>query len=302
MVGQPDYDTDFAVSIAQIMRTQMSTYAETQDRLIGKISILPLTYGKTSIYRPIADPDQTVVLDRTFQGSPTDLAEKLVQHLDLVCLSDRLSIPRVDFAGDPANAAMHVSAHSQILLDGLEKTFIEGATAKVLTYGVYDYPTGTPGTVNRPEIAYNDTTAGAWSTTANIRSDLIESLSGMVLKKFYSRPLLIMPSMARPMMSEVLANTATPTSQWIKSSFGVDIAYSPFIHEAAVSTNFNCVIIDTAKVHLGMSQIFMDSYYDDARHSYNYDWEVYMSALFDPLNDGTEYLKGVARLDARSWT
>ena len=301
MVTQPAYDTDFAVSIAQIMRTQMSTYAETQDRLIGKISILPLTYGKTSIYRPIADPDQTVVLDRTFQGSPTDLAEKLVQHLDLVCLSDRLSIPRVDFAGDPANAAMHVSAHSQILLDGLEKTFIEGAAAKVLTYGVYDYPAGTAGTVNRPEIAYNDTTAGAWSTTANIRSDLIDTLSGMVLKKFYSRPLLIMPSMARPMMSDVLANTSVSTSTWIKNNFGVDIAYSPFIHEAAVSTDFNCVIIDTAKVHLGMSQIFMDSYYDDARHSYNYDWEVYMSALFDPLNDGTEYLKGVGRLDARSW-
>lgn len=302
MVGQPNYDTDFAVTIAQIMRTQLSSYSQTQDRLIGKISILPLTYGNTSIYRPIANPDQIVSLDRTFQGSPTDLAEKLVQHLDLVCISDRLAIPRVDYAGDPANAAMHVSAHSQILLDGIEKTFIEGSAAKVLTYGVYDYPSGTTGTVNRPEIAYNDTTAGAWSTTANIRSDLIDSLAGLVLKKFYGPYLLIMPSMARPMMSDVLANTAVSTSQWVKDNFGVPIAYSPFMHEAAVSTDFNCVIIDTSKVHLGLSQIFMDSFYDDARHSYNYDWEVYMSALFDPLWDGTDQMKGVARLDARTWT
>lgn len=302
MVGQPNYDTDFAVTVAQIMRTQLSTYSAAQERLMSRVSILPLTYGNTSIYRPIANPDQYVVLDRTFQGSPTDLAEKLVQHLDLVCLSDRLAIPRVDFAGDTANAAMHVSAHSSLLLDAIEKTFIEGAAAKVLTYGVYDYPSGTAGTVNRPEMAYNDTTAGAWSTTANIRSDLIDSLAGLVAKKFYGPYTLIMPSLARPMMSDVLANTATSTAQWVKDNFGVPIAYSPFMHEAAVSTDFNCVIIDNSKVHLGLSNIFMDSYYDDARHSYNYDWEVYMSALFDPLNDGTEYLKGVARLDARTWT
>ena len=301
MATQPDYDTDFSVTVAQIMRTQLSTYSQTQDRLLSKISILPLTYGKTSIYRPIADPDQTVTLDRTFQGSPSDMADKLVQHLDLVCLSDRLSIPRVDFAGDAANAGMHVSAHSQILLDALEKTFIEGAASKVLTYGVYDYPSGTAGTVNRPEIAYNDATAGAWGTTANIRDDLIETLSGLVLKKFYGPYLLIAPSMSRPMFSEVLANTSTPTSQWIKDSFGVQVAYSPFVHTAATAADFNCVLIDTSKVHLGMSNILMDSYYDDARHSYNYDWEVYMSALFDPLNDGTEYMKGVGRMDARAW-
>jgi len=302
MVGQPNYDTDFAVTVAQIMRTQMSSYSVTQDRLMGKVSIIPLTYGNTSIYRPIADPDQYVVLDRTFQGAPTDLAEKLVQHLDLVCLSDRLAIPRVDYAGDNANAAMHVSAHSQIFLDAIEKNFIEGAAAKVLTYGVYDYPGVTTGTVNRPEMAYNDTTAGAWSTTANIRSDLIESLGGLVAKKFYGPYLLIMPSLARPMMSDVLANTATSTATWIKDNFGVPIAYSPFMHEAAVSTDFNCVIIDTSKVHLGLSNIMMDSYYDDSRHSYNFDWEVYTSALFDPLFDGTDYMKGVARLDARTWT
>ena len=302
MVGQPDKDTDFAVTVAQIMRTQLSTYSQTQDRLLGKVSILPLTYGKTSIYRPIADPDDIIVLDRTFAASPTDQADKLVQHLDLVCLSDRLSIPRVDFAGDPANAAMHVSAHSAMLLDGLEKTFIEGAAAKVLTYGVYDYIGAATGTVNRPEIALNDTTAGAWSTTANIRSDLIDCLGGLAQQRFYGPYLLICPSLVRPMFSDVLVNTAVPTAQWIRESFGVPVAYSPFMHEAAASTDFNCVIIDTSKVHLGMSQIYMDSYYDDARHSYNYDWEVYMSALFDPLYDGTDYNKGVARLDARSWT
>lgn len=302
MVTQPSSDTDFAVTVAQIMRTQLTTYSETQDRLLGKVNIIPLQYGKTSIYRPIADPDDIVVLDRTFAGSPTDQADKLVQHLNLVCLSDRLSIPRVDFAGDAANAALHVAAHSALLLDAIEKTFIEGASAKVLTYGVYDYPSGTAGTVNRPEMAYNDTTAGAWSTTANIRSDMIDSLGGLLVKKFYGRPLLLAPTLVRPMMSDVLASTAVSTSTWIKNNFGVDIAYSPFVHEAAASTDFNSVIIDTSKVHLGMSQIFMDSYYDDARHSYNFDWEVYISALFDPLYDGVEYLKGVARLDAHSWT
>jgi hypothetical protein len=301
MVTQPSSDTDFAVTVAQIMRTQLSTYAQVQERLLSKISIIPLSYGKTSIYRPVADPDQIVVLDRTFAGSPTDQADKIVQHLNLVCLSDRLSIPRVDFAGDAANAALHVSAHSQLLLDAIEATLIEGAAAKVLTYGIADYPSGTAGTVNRPEMAYNDTTAGAWSTTANIRNDMIDSLGGLIVKKFYGRPLLLTPTLVRPMMADVLANTSVSTSSWIKNNFGVDVAYSPFVHQGAAATDFNSYLIDTSKVHLGMSQIYMDSYYDDARHSYNFDWEVYISPLFDPLHDGTEYLKGVARLDAHSW-
>lgn len=301
MVTQPAYDTDFAVTVAQIMRTQLSTYSESQDRLFSKVNILPLTYGKTSIYRPVSDPDQKVIASRTFQASPTDLAEKLVQHLDLVNLSDRLSIPRVDFAGDAANAAQHVSAHSSLLMDGLEKTFIEGLNTTVLSYGVADYPGGTAGTINRCEIAYTDTTDGDWSTTANIRSDLIKSGVGLTLKKFYGQHLMLAPSAVRPMFSEVLANTSVSTSTWIKHNFGLDIAYSPFVHEAATKDVFNVYIIDRSKVHMGMTQILMDSFYNEDKHAFTYDWEVYCSPLFDPLFDGTEYLKGVAQMLARDW-
>ena len=301
MVTQPAYDSDFSVTVAEIMRTQLSTYSASQDRLFGKVSIQPLNYGKTNIYRPVADPDQSVTISRTFQGSPTDQAEKLVQHLDLANISDRLSIPRVDFAGDAANAALHVAAHSSILMDGLEKLFIEGASTTVLSYGVYDFPDGTSGTVNRPEIAYNDTTDGDWSTTSNIRSDLIKCITGLTLKKFYGPYLMLAPSACRPMFAEVLANTAVSTSTWIKNNFGLDIAYSPFVHEAATKDDFNIVIIDKSKVHMGMTNILMDSFYNEDKHAYTYDWEVYCSPLFDPLYDGTEYLKGVARMDARDW-
>ena len=301
MVTQPAYDTDFAVTVAQIMRTQLSTYSQTQDRLFGAVNIIPLTYGNTSIYRPIADPDQKVIASRTFQGAPTDLAEKIVQHLDLVNLSDRLSIPRVDFAGDAANAAQHISAHSSILMDGLEKLFIEGLSTTVLSYGVYDYPSGTTGTVNRPEVAHEDATDGDWSTTANIRSDLIKCIIGLTTKKFYGPYLMLAPSAVRPMFSDVLANTSVSTSTWIKNNFGLDIAYSPFVHEAATSDDFNVIIIDRSKVHMGMTQILMDSFYNEDKHAFTYDWEVYASPLFDPLFDNTEYLKGVARMDARDW-
>lgn len=301
MVTQPAYDTDFAVTVSQIMRTQLSTYSQTQDRLFSKVNIIPLTYGKTGIYRPIADPDQVVQIGRTFQGSPTDLAEKVVQHLDFVNISDRLSIPRVDFAGDAANAAQHISAHSSILMDGLEKLFIEGVSTTALAYGVYDFPSGTTGTINRPEIAYNDTTDGDWSTTSNIRSDLIKSSVGLTLKKFYGNYLMLAPSAVRPMLTEVLANTSVSTSTWIKDNFGLPIAYSPFVHEAATKDDFNVIIIDRTKVHMGMTSILMDSFYNDDKHAFTYDWEVYCVPLFDPLFDGTEYLKGIARMDARDW-
>lgn len=294
-------DTDYAITVSQIMRTQLSTYSQTQDRLFGKVSIQGITYGQTGIYRPIADPDQKVSISRTFQGAETDLAEKLVQHLDLVNISDRLSIPRHDFAGDAANAALHVSAHSQILMDGLEKLFIEGVSTTALAYGVYDYPNATGGTVNRPEMAYVDGTDGDWSTTSNMRSDLIKCIAGLTLKKFYGPYLLLAPSACRPMFAEVIANTATSTSTWIKSNLGLDIAFSPFVHEAATKDDFNLVLIDRSKVHMGMTNILMDSFYNDDKHAYTYDWEVFCTPLFDPLWDGTEYLKGVAMMDLRDW-
>ena len=52
------------------------------------------------------------------------------------------------------------------------------------------------------------------------------------------------------MLTEVIANTAQPISTWVKSTVGIDVAYSPFVHEAATKDDFNVYIIDTGKVHL----------------------------------------------------
>lgn len=296
-----DFDTSFAKTISQIMSTELSTYAASLESLLGKIDVIPFGYGKQHITRPISDPYQDVMVDRRF-AAPEQEGRKLVQELDFVCISKRLRIDRVDWAADPKNAANHVRDYLSIVKDGIEKYFIEGSSTRILMYGLSDYPSGTTGTINRPEMAYDSSTAGDWNTTSNIRTDLINCETGLILKKFRGRKAILAPTIVKPMLSELIsAGTPVSSAQWVNSIFGMPIIYSPFVHEAATKDDFNLYMVDLDKIHFGMSDLKVDSFYDNKDHAFFVDFEIYLGFLADPLWDGTEYLKGIARLDARDW-
>lgn len=302
MPSNSDFDTDLAAIVTQEIADALSNYADAPDSLLGKINVIGLDYGDFSVRRRIAKPHIDVSLDQDWADVPEQQMEKEVQRVDFKMIQKRLTVTRRDLAGDPQNVAAHVRDAMLIVKDAIEKFFIEGASTRIVMHGVSDYPNATLGTLNRPEMACFNATKGDWSTTSNLRTDLIKSMVGLLIKRFYGEKLLLLPTICKPMMAE-LTTTGDPqgVGTWVTSTFGIQIAFSPFVHEAATSDDFNGYMIDRSKVHIGLTDIKVDQYYDDISHQYFWDFEVGIVALFDPLNDGTEWLKGVCALDARDW-
>ncbi len=297
-----DFDTSFAKTISQIMATELSTYSASPDTLLGNIDVLEFGYGKQHVTRPISDPYQDVQADRRF-SAPEQEASKLMQDIDFVCLSKRLRIDRVDYAADPKNVANHIRDAMSIVKNGIEKYFIEGSSTRVTMYGLEDFPNATAGTLNRPEMSGQAARTATWSTTANLRADIITKMDELIADKFYGPFALLAPSIVRPMIAEVIANTSVGVSEWIKSTIGIPIIFSPFVHEGATKADFNCYLVDLSKIHFGMSDLKVDAFYSNEKHAYFVDYEIYMAFLSDPLWEETaeEYIKGIARLDGCSW-
>lgn len=294
-------DTSFATIVTAFFKEQMSTFARSPNSILGSVSQLPIPQGKETIDRTLQDPETIVHGSKTWDGRRAKKVT-LKQNVDAINLGDGLEIPRNEFNADPEGARIQVRDTGEIFNNAIEKTLMEGITTIAIARGISDFPNGTAGTINRPEIAYDNSTAGDWKTVANFRTDVIECIVGLTLKRFYGPKLMLAPDIVKPMLTELIANTAVPVGQWMKSTIGIPIAFSPFVHEAATKDDFNCYIIDTSKVHLGISSILFDAWYEQKDHAYYWDWEVTMAPLFDPLFDGTEYLKGVARLDARDFS
>lgn len=294
-------DTTFATLVTAYFKEQLSTFSASPYSILGSVSTMGIPYGKETVDRVVQDPGTIVHGTKQWDGR-RKLKVTLKQNVDAINLGDGLMISRQEFASDPEGSRIHVRDQGRNFRDSIEYTLIEGISTIAIARGIADFPDGTAGTINRPEIAYNDVTAGDWNTVANLRTDIIDSITGLQLKGFYGPYLLLAPVIVQTMITEVIANTAVPVSTWIANTIGLPAAFSPWVHKTATKDDFNCYIIDTSKVHIGLSDIMFDAFYEQKDHAYYWDWECYMAPLFDPLYDGTEYVKGVARLDARDWS
>lgn len=302
MVTEHDMDTDWATTITQFLTQQITDFSNAPNSILGSFPAIELMYGDMTIQRIINLIDTIAHISRDFDVPDKKTFEE-TQNLDFGCISDRITITRKKMAQNPQGAAIHAKHEPIKIRNAIEKTFVEGASTKVVIRGISDYPNTTTGTLNRPEMAYVNSTAGDWSTTSNIRTDLILSLVGLKAKKFYGPYGMLSPELTRPMFTQLLTEYGSASvGSWIQSTFGLPIIYSPFVHEAATKDDFNIYIVDLSMMSLGVSDLKIDAYYDNKDHTYYYDYEVYTVPMFDPLYDGTEWLKGVARLDARDWS
>jgi hypothetical protein len=305
MAGNNYMDTTWATLVTDFIQQQISSYSQPNESVLGYFPVVPVKYGDKRFQRTVQDPATIVGIGREFNP---DAKKKIthVQNGDMACIYDRLEVPRVDFAGDVQGVNIHVGARNDVFVRTLEKVLIEGASSRVVVYGIDDFPNGTAGTINRPEMAGSVTTAGDWVTIANAREDIAVAVSALISKRFYGPKVLLVPSLIKPFVSELISGAGSSGPEatlgnWIVSALGLPIAYSPFVHEAATTDDFNVFVVDTSKCSLGMTAILMDAEYDSKGHAYYWDWELYFAPMFDPIYDGTEWLKGVVRLDARDW-
>ena len=300
MVTEYDLDTTWATLITHFLQEQITDFSIAKNSILASFKVNPLQYGKQTMQRIINLIDTIAHISKEFDVPDKQTFEE-TQNLDFACISDRIVIPRLKMAANPQGAALHAKHQPIKIRNAIEKTFVNGASTRVIIRGIDDEGSGT-GTINRPEYAAKIATVGAWTTTANIRTEFISAIIGMKNKKFWGPYALLAPDITIPMFSQLLTTTSVdPTARWIQSTFGLPIIYSPFVHEAATKDDFNCYIVDLSKISLGLSDLKIDAYYDNKSHTYFYDYEVYMVPMFDPLFDGTEWVKAVAVLDARDW-
>ena len=301
MTTQNDLDTSIAKIVTQVMATDLSLYSSMGHEILNKVSIEPLTYGKRHITRPISSPFNDVTVDREFAASD-QLMDKEVQEIDLVCISKRIMIRAIDYAGDQSMVRKQVSDALDIMKDGIEKYWIEGSSTRIVNYGVKDPPGTGSTTVSRPDtLPY--THAADWKVITVMQAEVSAALSLLIAAGFSGPYAMLAPTICKPLFANVMTDTAVPVSTWLSSALGLPVIFSPQVDDDAVAaTAFDVYIIDLSKVHLGLSDLKIDAYYSNKDHAYVWDFEVYMSALFDPTHDGTDYDKGVATILAIDWT
>jgi hypothetical protein len=287
------FDTKWAQTLTKYFPTALSTFVAQPDSVAGHFDVVPIDYGNIKSSRPISDPDDTVNVDVGFNPTFAS-ATKEVQSIDLPCVSKGLAIPKKDYRGDPRNAMNHVRDIGKIVKEGIDRLFLQGSSDPVMR-GVVDQPGGTTGTKNRPETCADVSTAGAWTTTNNMLSDLILMDYTLGDKDFLGSRLLMMPQFAKPMLKGVIDYTSTPAGSYVATIFGYELLFNKYVDPDGDKDSFDIYMLDKTRFHIGATPLEVEHWYDRDGKEYKWSWEMYMQALFDPLYDGTEWLKGVVK-------
>jgi hypothetical protein len=292
------FTSEYALSVAKIDPTTMSTFVPQPDSVLRVVKKTPITYGTKHWTRPTSDPDKEVNISNGFVGESKGMG-KIVQSLDLACISRRRAIDQVDAAADPANVANHVEAFGPILTAGLEITLVIGCADPVVR-GILDYPNGTAGTKDRPEMIA-PVTGGNWHTDGVLRQNIIEAIANMVIKGFNGPKCLIVPPLVLPMLADVAAAVPNGQGGWLLSILGIQVCVSPYIDADSTKASFDACIIDMNRVGVGATNLDVTAFHSDEQHADVVDGECWATGFFDPLHDGTEWLKGVCMITANSW-
>lgn len=306
------FDTSKAAIVTQVDKNIASTFVAPQDSLLNYLNIQPLPYGMRHWTRSIPNPSDDVHISVEFERKSSKQA-KIVQDFDLIGIMKSIDATELEVAGDPGCWEANKAGVAGYYRDGLERTAIEGST-NPLMYGIGDQGAGTGSTtVSRPDAVDLVAATSAWSTEANMRADFIKALMDLINAGFTGPKLAIMPEIALPMLSNLIANTAVPVGTWFKSAIGIPICFSSQCRENDASGTyaapnydisdggFSTYVIDLSRCHLALTEIKVKSYDVAKDHAVYQDWEVYGTMAFDPLHDGTDWNKGVRMIDNCGW-
>jgi len=223
-------------------------------------------------------------------------ARKYARRMDMPSISDAILIEEEYYAGDLTNAMGHVKDLGANFIEGIN-LLAAGGSLKPLMYGLEDYPSGTGGTRERPEQCAPVTAAGPWDVAANVPSTLAEMDLVLTNKKFYGQKLLLANPMIKPYLSQVFAYTATPMGSWLTSAYGYPVIFSPHIDPAGTVNATMLYMVDTSKFAYTMTPLRIKSYFDDSTDGWVWKWQTRFVLRPKPLNDGTEWLKGIVQCD-----
>jgi hypothetical protein len=195
------------------------------------------------------------------------------------------------YAGDLTNAMGHVQDLGENFNEGLNLFAFEGSL-KPLMYGISDYPNGTAGTRERPEMCAPVTAAGKWDVATSIPSTLIDMEATLTGKKFYGQKIILAHPIVKPYLSQILTNTATPVGTWMQSAYGYPVIFSPWVDADSTTNASDVYMVDASKFAYTMTPIRIKSYFENGTDNWVWKWQTRMVLRPKPLYDGTEWLKG----------
>lgn len=286
-------DTTLALQVTKQIRTYLTNFVPSPGAsVLGWMTAEDAPFGNKTSIDGIRHPQEEVTVSSEIEYD-TKYARKYARRLDMPSVSDEIRIEEEYYAGDITNAMGHVSDLGSNFMEALNLLAFEGSL-KPLMYGLSDYPNGTAGTRERPEMCAPATTSGAWDTPTNIAKDIAKLKQSLIAKKFYGQKILLAHPIAQPMLDLVTTSTATPVGQ-ISTIRSIPIIYSHHVDSDSTIAAADIYMVDASKFSYTMTPLRIKSFFDDNTEDWVWRWQTRFVLRPKPIHDGTEWLKGVAK-------
>ena len=282
------------MKITKILPTYLTNFvASPGQSILSFMKAEDANFGDKTSLDGIRHPEEQVTISSEIEYNFKD-ARRYARRMDMPSISDALSVKEEDYAGDVVNAMGHVQDIGENFIEAINLFAFEGSL-KPLMYGLSDYPSGTAGTRERAEQCAPVTAAGKWDVPEKISSTIADMDMTLTTKKFYGQKLLLAHPLIKPMLRNILTNTATPIGQWMTSAYGYPTIFSHHIDPDSTTSVSDVYMVDASKFGYTMTPIRIKSYFDNDTDDWRWKWQTRFVLRPKVLNDGTEWLKGVVK-------
>ena len=293
-------DTDIALQVTKSIATYLTNFVPSPaESILGWMTAEDAPFGFKTSLDGIRHPQEEVTVSSEIEYN-TKYARRYRRRLDMPSVTDEIRIQEEDYAGDIVNAMGHVSDLGENFVEALNLFSFEG-TLKPLMYGLSDFPDGTSGTRERPEMVEPPTTNGAWDVPTNITKDVAELKQALIAKKFYGQKIILAHPIFEPMLDLVMTNTATPAGM-VPGIKGTPIIYNHHVDSDATIAAGDIYMVDASKFAYTMTPLRIKSFFDDNTEDWVWRWQTRFVLRPKPLYDETQWLKGVTYMTVDMYT
>ena len=283
-------DTTIALQITKMIRTYLTTFVPSPGAsILGWMTAEDASFGQKTSIDGIRHPDEDVTVSSEIEYNPK-YARKYARRLDMPSVTDMIRIEEEYYAGDLTNAMGHVADLGANFIEALNLLSFEGSLVPLM-YGISDYPSGTAGTRERPEMCAPPSTAGAWDVPTNIFKDIAAMEQALTNKKFYGQKVILAHPLFKSMLGLVVTNTATPAGT-VSTIANYPVVWSHHVDSDATTAAADIYMVDSSKFAYTMTPLRIKSYFDDPTEDWVWRWQTRFVLRPKPLYDGTEWLKG----------
>jgi hypothetical protein len=290
------WDTDWFDQFKRIFATNITTRNIYPGQPLWWCEARDIAFGQKQVQPQIRDPDDRVKVSKDVEFED-DYAKRYVQVADMPSITKSLKIEEEYYAGDPVNALGHVADDNAYYIDGLKQYYIAGVSTYPTMYGLIDAGFGTGSTtVTRPDKVADVTTSGEWDTPTQLTESLAEMEISLEGKGFHGQKVIASHPLIRPFLKAYpMANTATPLGSYIASGFGYQWDLAEWYDADATRDAVDLYMIDRSAFTIYQTPLRLRAHFNqDTRHFY-WRWSSRGVILAKPINDGTDWIKGIVK-------